>query len=292
MAGPKLTAGEVATQGIFTFIKSIRNIFLDNPDALIMVLWDGRSWRKDIYSDYKGKREDSAEKQEAREAYYKQKYAMAEALAKLGVIQVYASNMEADDLAEIYSRKFTGDKVTLITGDKDWLQLVNLRTDWFDPILVRGCNWKNFQATTGFENAEKFVEAKCILGDKDEVPGFKGVGPKKVEAIFELYDSFISFVQDKDADLKWAMKFRKNMPKVLADLLVDREKTIEEFNFNRKLADLMTPHRPEPKGLTKTQSSLNMEAFKDFCYRYAFLSFLKDYDKFLKPFKDNKYVRI
>jgi 5'-3' exonuclease len=292
MKNPRLVAGDKKTQGTFTFIRSIRRIFLDHPNALIMVLWDGRSWRKDIYADYKAKRETTDKQQEDRQEYFDQKASMMKALELLGVIQCIASNMEADDLAEIYSRTWKGDKVTLWSGDKDWLQLVDERTDWYDPILERGCNARNFKATTNFENVQQFVEAKAIIGDKDEVPGFEGVGPKKVEAIFETYGTFQNFLATESADLKWVMKYRKNMPKVLVNLHSNPKESWDTFNFNMKLGDLRTSHRPEPKNLTRNQSSLNEEAFKDLCYEHAFLSFLKDYDRFLQPFKGNKYVRI
>lgn len=291
MNSPRLTAGEKHTNGTFTFIRSIRKIFLDNPDALIMVLWDGRSWRKDIWSDYKGKREDTVEKVEEREEYFKQKTEMLEALELLGVTQCFASNMEADDLAEIYSRTWQGEKVTLITGDGDWLQLVNERTRWYDPIRDRQCTNANFESTTKFKDKQQFVEAKAILGDKDEVPGIKGIGPKYLERMYQIWNSFYEFIEDSDAEEKWQDEHGHGLPKVLKEIHWKPSKTVDEMDLNLALGDLATSRRPEPKNLRRWNEPLHEENFKQLCYRNAFMSFTRDFDKFIRPFKENRFVR-
>ena len=294
--GPRLAAGDKLTQGTFTFIKSIRNIYLDNPKALIMVLWDGRSWRKDIDDNYKAMREATEEQQEIREAYFKQKKDMMDALTYLGVPQCIASNMEADDLAEIYSRKWKGDKVTLWSGDKDWLQLVNERTDWYDPILNRHCNSHNFESFTGYKTPEQFIQAKCLIGDKDEVPGFKGIGKATVEKFFDTWDCFYQFISEcgdgTDIVEKWSSNNYSKIPNPIYNLTLNPTSSEEEFQKNRTLADLTAIDRPEPIGLKRVQSEIDEEAFKGLCYANAFLSFLKDYDRFLQPFKQNRFTKV
>lgn len=292
MANPKLSAGDKETQGIFSFIRSIRRIYLDYPDSLILVLWDGRSWRKDIDVTYKDKREVTPQQQEDRKKYFDQKREMLRALDLLGVPHVYASNMEADDLAEIHSRKWKGDRVTLWSGDKDWLQLVDEKISWYDPIHNRHCDHLNFEAFTGFKNTEQFVEAKCILGDKDEVPGLKGIGPKTLEKVYELWDSFeTGFLGDYESMAMWRHRFGKSMPSVLEEYAHNELETVQQLQLNRKLADLKTPYRPEPEGLLRTQIPLDTEKFKDFCYENGFISFVRDIDRFVQPFKENKFVR-
>ena len=292
MSNPKLTAGEANTQSTFTTIKRIRKLFVDYPKAYVMVLWDGRSWRKDIFADYKGKREQTEKQKEDRKAYYEQKASTVEALKMLGVTQCWASNMEADDLAEIYSRRWKGDKVTLYTGDKDWLQLVDERTTWVDPILNRQCDSRSFKAFTGFKDAEQFVEAKCILGDKDEVPGLKGIGPGTLSKVYEIWYSFYyGFLDCADQDEAWQEHFSKDLPKVLNEYRWKYKETWAELDFNRKLADLRTTARPEPLNMVQDRQDLNSESFKSFCYENAFLSFVKDYDRFLLPFVGSPYIK-
>lgn len=294
MANPKLSTGDKNTQGTFTFIKKIRNILLENPNALVMVLWDGRSWRNNIHAEYKVKRQSTDKQQQEREEYYDQSVDMREALKYLGVRQAWAANMEADDLAEIYSRKWKGDKVTLVSGDKDWIQLVDQKVTWLDPIRDRICTDANFSEFTGFKNPEQFVEAKSILGDKDEVPGIKGIGPKTLEVIYkQLNMSFREFLDwhlsyPKESAEEWKRLTGNSLPKIISK--VANPDTFIQLAHNDKLGDLRTSARPEPVALKAYQQPLDKGSFLDLCYRLAFMSIARDVDKFLKVFIDNKYI--
>ncbi len=72
MASAKLSSGETETQAVFSFLKRIHSIHEEYPKALVTVLWDGRSWRKDIYPEYKANREKTEEQATARADYKKQ----------------------------------------------------------------------------------------------------------------------------------------------------------------------------------------------------------------------------
>lgn len=290
MANPRLSAGERNTHSTFTFIRSIRRIFLDNPDAFIMVLWDGRSWRNDVFKDYKANREVTEKQVADRKAYYQQQNDIRMALRHLGVCQVRADNWEADDLAAKYSKAWKGDKCTLISGDKDWLQLVDEKTTWVDPIHDRQCTYKNFTAFTGCKTVWQFVEQKCVLGDSgDNIKGIHKVGEKTLEKVYQIYNSFYDFLNDENKEDTWKDNFDKNLPAALA------QSTWEMENIMRKNEELMYLGgygTPEPINLVEDRQALNEEAFKELCYRNAFLSFLKDLDAFLKPFRGNKFVKV
>lgn len=293
MSGAKLSTGDKVTHGTFTFIKKIRSIYLDYPDALIMVLWDGRSWRNDIYSEYKAKRQSTATQQKARTEYYDQKPDMQKALKLLGVTQCFASNMEADDLAEIYSRKWKGDHVTLVSGDQDWIQLVDKRVTWVDPVRGNTVDLSNFKDFTGYKDTAQFVEAKSVLGDKDEVPGIKGVGPAILDVIYKKFNmSFRQFLDyylgiGSSVEEEWKTVTGKKIPKILKDIC--NVNTFIELEQNDKLGDLRTTSRPEPINLSRNKSSIDIDGFRDFCYSLAFMSFTKNFDTFVKPFMNNIY---
>lgn len=294
MSVPKLSTGDKDTQGTFHFLKRLRFAMEQNPDALFMILWDGRSWRKDLYTDYKANRERTAKQTQERNEYYDQKKDIQEALKLLGIMQVSADNMEADDLAEIFSRKWKGDRITLLSGDMDWLQLVDEKTVWHDLISERRATQKIFKQFTGCENFVQFLEKKCILGDTgDNIKGINGIGPKKVETIFELFESFYAMMNYMEmkpghVDEVWLKQTGKNLPKVIRELDITQAR--ETMEMNMKLMWLSTPHRPEPVNLVKIRGSLDPEKFTDFCGRLAFMSILRDFNKFLLPFKENQYV--
>jgi DNA polymerase I len=293
MASPILLSGAKQTNGTFTFVRKIRDLFLEFPNAMIMVLWDGASWRKDIYKEYKEKRQSTEKQQDQRQEYYDQKPDMQKALTLLGIAQCFSINMEADDLAEIYSRKWKGDKVTLVSGDQDWIQLVDERVTWFDPVRDRIVTSSNFQTTTGYLDAKQFVEAKSILGDKDEVPGIKGIGPGTLEKLYQSYSSFRHFLIELNdsssyVEVEWFKKHGKKMPKVLRELGIDI--TLKQLDFNDKLGDLRTEHRPEPINLKRSQKPIDVAGFEDFCYTLGFMSITRKLDIFVKPIIDNRHI--
>lgn len=290
MNNSRLSAGNVDTQSTFTVIRTTRNLFLNNPDALIIYLYDGRSWRKDIYGEYKANRTQTAKQIETREAYFVQKASTVKALRYLGVTMASADNYEADDLAQYYGKSWKGDKVTLIASDKDWLQLVDERTTWVDLINERQCTNVNFQAFTGCKTIDQFLETKYLLGDSgDNIKGLKGVGPKTVDKLFGLWDSVKEFAKDDDRYRKWQLAYKQKLPAALDVPAYDIYELLEK---NERLMSLYTLSRPKPVNLRKTTETLNEKLFMDFCYEHSFLSFLKDYDRFLQPFKENKFVRI
>lgn len=295
MANPKLATGDKNTHGTFTFIKKIRNVYLAYPDALIMVLWDGRSWRNDIYSEYKAKRQSTAKQQKSRTEYYDQKPDMQKALRLLGVTQCFASNMEADDLAEIYSRQWKGNRVTLISGDQDWIQLVDEKVTWVDPIRDQVVDNKNFTEFTSFKDPKQFVEAKSVLGDKDEVPGIKGIGPKILEVIYKDFNmSFREFLDfhlgfPKESGEQWLQHTGKNLPSIITK--VADANTFIQLSENDKLGDLRTSARPQPTNLKRNKNPIDIDGFKDFCYSLAFMSFTKNFETFVNPFMSNIYNR-
>jgi DNA polymerase-1 len=290
MANPRLHAGDKATQSTFSVIKTVRNLFLDNPNALIMILWDGRSWRKDFLKDYKANRVVTEKQVSDREAYYEQKNHIVQGLDLLGVTQCSASNMEADDLAEIYASKWQG-RVTLLSGDKDWLQLVNERTTWVDPIRGRQCTHLNFEAFTGCKNRQQFLERKYILGDVgDNVKGVPGLGEKTLDKLYYIWDSIGCYLADSSPHTKWQEAHDEKLPTRLSSIAADL--IFDVLCKNESLMNLSTISRPKPLNMVRRRQNLNSESFRAFCYENAFISLLKDYDKFLQPFKENKYVRV
>lgn len=290
MSSARLSAGEMKTQSTFTVIKTTRKLFLDNPNALIIYLYDGRSWRKDIYEDYKANRTQTAKQLQEREDYFVQKVSTVKALKLLGVTIASADNYEADDLAYYYSKRWKGDKVTLQAADKDWLQLVDERTTWFDPINERQCTNVNFQAFTGFKNVNQFLEAKYLLGDAgDNIKGLKGVGPKTVEKLFGLWDSVKQFVEDENRHSEWQIEYEQKLP---AALDVSPCAIYELMRKNEALMSLSTTSRPEPINLRISQQQLDEEGFRALCNEHAFMTFTRNYERFLQPFKENKFVRV
>ena len=105
--GTPLHVGTQQVQAIFGFVRSMRALMGVYGALTPLVLWDGASWRKMQFPDYKANRDKEATKsyeikaQAAKESFKKQVPAIRKALTLLGIDQIMAANMEADDLAGI-----------------------------------------------------------------------------------------------------------------------------------------------------------------------------------------------
>lgn len=269
-----------------TRVSEYRNKF---PNAEICYLNDGRSWRRGIYPAYKANRTVSEKQIAAREEYFEAKKGMMKALDLLGCRQVSAQNMEADDLAALMSGKWK--QTVLISRDKDWHQLVSDNTVHYDPYNREYITSRNFTAKTGYRNPEQFVEAKCVLGDAgDNIKGLPGIGPKALEGVYSLYESFDRFMSAMDDEFwrlneidHWKKKTGKLMPKSLREIdVASARKTIKE---NMVLMDLRTPIRPEMEGYLQSRRDLDKLGFLQFCKENSFRRILQNFDEFVVPFE-------
>lgn len=148
----------------------------------VIFLWDSReSWRRKILSQYKRNRKSTDDVE--RTAVYKQMDSFREVLDGIGVIQHQVEKLEADDLAGILTTNLlkSGRKVTLVSGDKDWFQLLG-------PGVTQVRGWqgkkkdvwteKRFQETYHV-SPQDWPRYLALVGDtSDNIPNAqRGIGP-------------------------------------------------------------------------------------------------------------------
>jgi 5'-3' exonuclease len=283
-SGAKLKAGDQETQAVFTSLRVIRSIVQRHQTSQFVVLWDGRSWRKDFYPEYKAQRGATAANRKMRSGYKSQTPFIRRALEALGIPQAISFNMEADDLAAILSSKAAakGQQVRLITRDRDWQQLVQEGVKWEDHQTNKRVTTKNFEEETGYATREIFCEAKALQGDaSDNISGVGGIGEGRAKILFEHWDSVHSFLADNNPSLSAGVK----LPKPLLDFHGDEEKHAT-FARNIKLMDLITIRNlPKPESVQITPGAFDIEAFSQVCKELGFHSYLADLDNFTQPFK-------
>ena len=297
--GKKLVAGGHETTAIFGTMQSMQKILRTRTSSLPIVLWDGRSWRYESFEDYKGNRTATAELVAERERYKAQRKEMFLGLHLLGVSQLVAGNMEADDMAAIMTRNSLakGNMVTLITGDKDWIQLVEKGVAWVDHKIDRKVTVSNFHEATGYRTQKAFIHAKALQGDVgDNVKPNTGIGDEGAKELFSVFDCVHDFLRtsDEDAVARWQSAGKScPKPKRKADPLTLPSKfqklrtcleTQARFEFALLMMDLGHPSIPKPTNIRSTRQRLDRPAFEAFCARHAFSSLLRDMDRFLQPF--------
>ncbi len=289
---PKLIAGDLETQAVFNSLRMLRGALRTYRGFTPIVLWDGRSWRHKVLDTYKSNRDDTPEKRAHRDAYKAQKPYIIKSLKALGVPQMMALNLEADDLAGMLTGKLLkgGHTVVLLSGDTDWLQLVQAGVIWHDPINDRIVNHRNFETFTELPSPRAYLEAKALIGDEsDKITGIDGLGKKAAERLIGAFGSVQGFF-DAAAAPDFFDKKKGALP---AELSRFRKKLIAFatpegkaiFDRNIDLMDLRSPLIPKPERLTRTVQKLDIPAFREVCEELAFHSILKDMDAWLEPFQ-------
>lgn len=282
-----LKVGEIYTHATVGFIQGLRTQLAMYPNFTPIVLWDGVPWRKLKFPDYKENRQKTETKNEIRMMEMKQIYKtqlphIKKALALLGVAQLEAFNMEADDLAAILADRYSPNgMVILMTADRDWLQLVGKNVVWRDFLNNKTVGLNNFQEATGCETTAQFVEAKALSGDAgDNIPGVGGIGEKGAVDFLKQYKSFANFtsgvILDKTIDIK-------KLPKKFRNLVEDEERAII-FSRNIDLMDLRTKKRPAPQGLQLNKGTPDSQKFHRFCELLLFQKILNDFDNWISAF--------
>lgn len=279
---PKLTAGERETQAIFGFLRSARLLALTYPHHAMVVLWDGHpQWRYDLYPRYKADRDKNPKMAAMRESFRKQRPEIHRALRHLGIRQMTGAHLEADDLAALLVREIskTERHSVVVSGDGDWMQLVNEYTDWYDPLRDRKASIENFFDMTGYKTPQAFVEGKCLAGDtSDKINGVGGIGEEGAPVILAEYGSVANMLA-----LATSVNLQK-LPKKVRDFVVNARGGLEIYERNRRLMDLSLAPTPKKGELHIDHGKADIDAFREFCEEFAFFGIINNLHWFLEAF--------
>jgi DNA polymerase len=163
--------------------KLLRKLKRYPPLTHIAVVFDvpGPTFRHEIYPEYKANRPDS-------DAMMRLMPAMRDAVRALGLVCVEQAGFEADDLIATYAReaRARGAAVTIVTGDKDMMQLVSDRVEIRDPAFDR-IGIAEVIAKFGVPPGQ-VIDVQALMGDKtDNVPGVPGIGEVKAALLVSKF---------------------------------------------------------------------------------------------------------
>lgn len=286
--GVKLRAGEQETQAVFYSLRTLRDLIQRYKTSGIVIVWDGRSWRHSIYSEYKATREATEAQRDMRESYKTQRPFLIRAIRALGITQATASNLEADDLAALLTERYTskGEKVRLITRDHDWLQLVRDGVTWVDHQTNERVSIAKFEEFTGFPNPEVFVQAKALMGDAgDNIKGVGGIGEVKAKQLLEVWGTVEAFLADADPATTFNNLTGAKLHKAMRDFHASEERQAA-YRFNTRLVTLRDiSFIPRIEKLTTVHGAYDEKTFKQVCKELGFHSILADFAGFTIAFK-------
>jgi DNA polymerase I len=167
---------------LFRLIKEHRGE--DAPSHLAVIFDAGsKTFRNDIYAGYK------AHRPPAPEDLIPQFPLIREATRAFGVSCVELKNYEADDLIATYAKMAVKDgfEVTIISSDKDLMQLVTQEISLMDPVKSTPVGRLEVIEKFGVP-PELVVDAQALIGDaSDNVPGAPGIGVKTAAQLLLEY---------------------------------------------------------------------------------------------------------
>jgi DNA polymerase-1 len=198
--------------GLVGYLKSVGYaIRLYQPTRVILVFdGQGNSTNKQyLYADYKANRSTTkvnnwkvfSDKNEESESMANQMGRLIEYLTQLPVSMISIPKIEADDvigyLVEQFEPNPETDKITIMSADQDFLQLVSDKTEIYSPTKKKTYGVKEV-LDEYLVHANNFINMKLLLGDSgDNVPGVGGLGPKKLLKLFpELQNEHILTIED------------------------------------------------------------------------------------------------
>lgn len=280
----KLHAGGMETQAIFGFVKTMRELRVTYPEHTPVVLWDGRAqWRFELNPDYKSNRDNDPKKVAIKEAYTQQTPIIKDMTEALGLRQMRVLTHEADDMAGYLVRQHMSkpdSEIILISGDRDWLQLIRPGVTWRDMRDdSRIVTSDNFFDKTAFKTPLAFLEGKCLQGDSSDcISGVGGIGEKGAVDLLATFGSVRNFWQ------QCASGDYKPTKKALVSLYEGEGRKLFARNF--KLMQLLRVPKPDTEAVEVRKGQLQPERFEALCQEYAFSSITRSLNQFLKPFEN------
>jgi len=234
-------------------VQSLANSYkADN--ILITADWGSSSYRCGILPEYKGNRKEKYEKQTEQEAeefrLFMEDYEKTLKLLAIHYPVFRYKNVEADDIAAqlVAELKDSAGAIWMISSDRDWDLLIDENVNRFSYVTrkeVTKENWNDHYDVS----IDDYISYKCLTGDAgDNVPGVKGVGPKRAIGLINDFGSAFDIADQLPISSKYkyieslnefgAEKLMRNYE--LMDLVTYCYDAIGEENVNdlrRKLED-------------------------------------------------------
>jgi len=189
--------------GLVGYLRSIGYSIKTFRPTRVILVFDGlgsTNNKKNLYPQYKGNRNiaritnwDMFEnKMDESEAMVGQMTRLIQYLKQLPVTLISIDKIEADDsiglIADHFEKDNTCNEVTIVSADKDFYQLISQKVSVYSPTKRKTYAVKDIIEEFKV-HPNNFLLYKVLLGDNsDNLPGVKGIGPKKAIKLFPLED--------------------------------------------------------------------------------------------------------
>jgi len=206
------------TNAIFGFTKMLLKLIETKAPQYLAMFFDakGPTFRHEMYTDYKANRPPMPDDLAMQLPYIKK---MTDAF---NITVFEKSGFEADDLIGTCARlaEKAGFDVIMVTGDKDFNQLVTAKAMIWDPMKEKTITLESIRQTFGVAPV-KIIEMMGLSGDtSDNIPGVPGIGPKTAQTLIKTYGSIRAVYEQVDTITR--KKLHENLVKYKEQALLSR----------------------------------------------------------------------
>ena len=272
-----------------------------------------KNFRNEIYSEYKANRSDAPDDLVPQFEYIRK------SVEAFNLPSVEMINFEADDLIATYVEQILrgGAKVTIISSDKDLMQLYRNNVRIYDPMKNKFILKEDVINKFGVD-PNKVIDVQALAGDSsDNVPGVPGIGVKTAAELINKYGTLEkllerakeikqnkrreTIIENKDkAILSKKLVTLKNNVQVKNKIeefklkKVEKEKLynfLREMEFNRLLSSVISFYG-EPEIEFQKKDIKNINENKNYFENYNLISKLSELDSWIKKAEEQGEIAI
>ena len=274
-----------------------------------------KNFRNEIYKDYKANRSEAPEDLAPQFSYIRK------SVEAFNLPSIELTNYEADDLIATYAKKIisVGATATIISSDKDLMQLVNDKIRIYDPMKSKIIGTKEVKEKFGVR-PDQVIDVQSLAGDSsDNIPGVPGIGIKTAAELINKYNSLDNLLKNleeiKQKKRKETLINNKDnaiLSRKLVTLKIDVpvEKKIDSFQlkeinkerlynflkemeFNRLLSQAISFYgEPKLANTTDKKNKVNLTKEKIDKNQYQCVETLSELEKIIKNCENEKIISI
>ncbi len=228
--------------------KQVEDTKGDDAPTHVAVIFDysGKSFRNEIFPDYK------ANRPPAPEDLVPQFPLTRDATRAFNIACIEKEGFEADDIIATYARQAreAGGRVTIISSDKDLMQLVGGGVEMLDAMKNRRIDREGVEEKFGV-GPERVVDVQALAGDSvDNVPGAPGIGVKTAALLINEYGDLDTLLERageikqpkrRETLTEKADQIRMSRELVTLDDQVPELEPLEEFELRDPKPDVLLP---------------------------------------------------
>ena len=288
---------------------------LQRPTHFAVIFDSARkNFRNEIYKDYKANRSEAPDDLAPQFEYIRK------SVEAFNLPSIEMLNYEADDLIATYCEKILkeGAKVTIVSSDKDLMQLYKKNVRIYDPMKNKFISNEDVLSKFGVD-ANKVIEVQALAGDSsDNVPGVPGIGVKTAAELINKYGTVEkllanadeikqnkrreTILENKEKALisKRLVTLKKDVP--IKDKIQDFElkeinkdklyNFLREMEFNRLLSQVISFYGEVKTTKTKFSENHNSKIEKEYFKNYKLIKTIDEIDYWIKKAEEKGEIAI